>query len=144
MLASRRNLMAAVAVLPIASCPAPAPAVPTTVSAKLAELIDLANDANATQARFYSEVYEAHEEREIAARLAGGAPCPIPDDVTSLDNDLCAASSESETHVMNWPAATPADFYAKVAAMVEFGLFNVTDQSLNMLADAARLAGKEA
>ncbi len=144
MLATRRNLMAAVAVLPIAACPAPAPAMSTTVSAKLAELIDAATDANAAQARFYSEVYEGHEEREIAARLAGGDPCPIPDDVTSRDNDLCAASSEAETRVMNWPAATPADFYAKVAAMVEFGLFNVTDQSRNVLADAARLAGKEA
>ncbi len=141
---SRRAMLAGMAALPLSACPAPAPAHAAGVSAKLAELIDVARDANAEQARFYSEVYNGHEEREIAARLAGGAPCPIPGDVTSRDNELCAASTEAETRVMNWPATTPADFHAKIAAMVAFGLFNVADQSRNMLADAARLAGMEA
>lgn len=141
---SRRAMLAGMAALPLSACPAPVPARPAGVCAKLAELIDVATDANAAHARFYSEVYEGHEAREISARQAGGDPCPIPADVASRDDDLCAATTAAEKRVMDWPAATPADFHAKVAAMVAFGLFNVTDQSQNMLADATRLAGKGA
>ncbi len=144
MLATRRNLMAAVAVLPIAACPAPATAVTTAVSAKLAELIDVATDANAAHDRFYTNIYDAHEAREVAARTAGGAPCPIPADVARREDELCAASIKAEHAVVMFPVTTLVDFLAKITAMAAFGLLDMTDQTATLLADVARLAGKEA
>lgn len=144
MLATRRNLMAAVAVLPIAACPAPATAVTTAVSAKLAELIDVATDANAAHDRFYTNTYDAHEAREVAARTAGGEPCPIPAHIARQEDELCAASIKAEHAVVRFPIATPADFLAKVTAMAAFGLLDMTDQTATLLADVARLAGVEA
>lgn len=144
MFATRRNLMAAVAVLPIAACPAPAPARAAGVCAKLAELIDVAKDAHVAYDRFYSDNYEAHEAREVAAHTAGGEPCPIPADIAQQEDELCGASIKTAHAVVQFPVTTPADFLAKVTAMASFGLLDMTDQTATLLADVARLAGKEA
>lgn len=141
---SRRAMLAGMAALPLSACPAPAPARPAGVCAKLAELIDVATEAHVAYDRFYSDTYEAHEAREVAAHTAGGEPCPIPAEIARQEDELCAASLKTAHAVVQFPVTTPADFLAKVTAMASFGLIDMTDQSATLLTDVARLAGKEA
>ncbi len=200
---SRRALLAGLAVLPLSACPAPVPARPAGVCAKLAELIDAANDARDVHNRHDAEVVEplGQRVREAIDKLPHVA-VPIRDDVSfwttanpeavrtaralvrqypagrneaiapmrklsaaahwrdraadrirrdmglrdaqDRDHDLGAAMTDAEWKVANFPAATPADFHAKVAFMVGRQMFDGIDHSELMLADAARLAGREA
>lgn len=206
MFATRRNLMAAVAVLPIASCPSPTSAVPSAhagVSAKLAELIDGANDSRDAHGRHYREIVEplARSVRDAVAGLPH-VTVMIRNDATfwttanteavktarSLvkmypadrrehmmpmrkltaasirrnraadrirrdmgiqaandhNEDLLKRTVDDEWEVANFPAASPADFHAKVAFMVERQMFDGIDHSEMLMADATRLAGEEA
>lgn len=204
MLATRRNLMAAVAVLPIAACPAPATAAPDKVSAKLAELIDVARETMARSDKHYYEVeLPAHERAEAAIASIPHVTVPVnrPDETywttadphaarlarsilaghpnrgrgkreplrrflavdlrrkrqvervrrevgltaaTAASNDYSDRNALAEWDVIRFPVTSPADFHAKIAFMVERGLFEGIDHSEQMLADATRLAGKEA
>ncbi len=144
MLATRRNLMAAVAVLPIAACPAPAAAAPSNVSAELSALLHAASWTQAEHSHFYRAVYEPLEQLEVRARVNGSDLCPIPAEVEHRDDKLRQAVYAAEKQVMHHPVATAVDLHAKVAFMVERALFDGFDPSATLLADAARLAGMEA
>lgn len=143
---SRRLLLAGLAVLPLSACPAPVPAqaAPAGISADLASLLVAASFTQATQNSYYKTVYEPHEQREACARAAGLGPRPIPAEVERRNIALEDALFAAEKQVAYFPAATPADLYAKVAFMVERAMFDGLDMSATLLADAARLAGKEA
>ena len=141
---SRRLLLAGFAALPLAACPAPAPARPAGVCAKLAELIDMARDAMTAHDDYRTSVYDQCEEQEVRAHTAGGSACPIPADVARRNDALLDAVTHTENQVMDFPSTTIADLHAKIAFMVDRGLFGVLNPSATLLADAARLAGVEA
>ncbi len=204
MLATRRNLMAAVAVLPIAACPAPATATADGVSAKLAELINAARETMARSDNYYYEVeIPAHQRAEAAVAGIPHVTVPVnrPDETywttadphaarlarsilaghpnrgrgkreplrrflaadlrrkrrvervrrevgltaaTAASNDYSDSNAAAEWDVARFPVASPADFHAKIAFMVERQMFDGLNHSEQMLADAARLAGVEA
>lgn len=141
---SRRLLLAGFAALPLAACPAPVPARPADVCAKLAELIDVARDAMTDHDDYRTTVYDPCEEREVLAHMTGGPACPIPTDVARRHDDLLDAVTHTENQVMDFPSTTIADLHAKIVFMVDRGLFGVLNPSATLLADAARLAGVEA
>lgn len=136
---SRRTLLAGLAVLPLAACPAPAPARPAGVCAKLAELIDVANDARAAS--------DAHYETHLKpfAKVSPAERSRLVAHATRLrSNDLGDESAWAEIAVCQFVANSPADFHAKIVFMIERDIFSGMDWSAEMLADATRLAGKEA
>lgn len=141
---SRRAMLAGMAALPLSACPAPAPAHAVGVCAKMAELIDVARDAMAEHDAYRTTVYDPCEEREVSAHTAGGPACPIPADVARRHDGLLDAVTFSENQVIDFPATTIADLHAKIAFMVDRGLFGFINASATLLADAARLAGVEA
>lgn len=63
---------------------------------------------------------------------------------TVASNEYSDRNALAEWDVVRFPVTSPADFYAKIAFMIERDLFDGMNHSEQMLADAARLAGKEA
>lgn len=200
---TRRSMLASLAILPLAACPASAPATgPAGVSAELSALLVAAHGVMAERDRYEAEVAEPARLRANAAieriphypvTIDGSdywttaRPASVHIARSLIENDqsrtdprsatyrsLIAADLRRDRHatrirrdtgmqaaidhsnglsdrvaatewaVANFPAATPADFHAKVAFMVERFMFDGLDHSAQMLADAARLTGKEA
>ena len=113
------------------------------VTHALATLIEASGAALTAQTKYYREVFEPHEQHEINARASGGEPSPVPDEVERQNAALEDALYATEKEVALYPAATPSDFYAKTAFMVERQMFDSAQIAATLLADAARLAGQE-
>ena len=140
---NRRALLTVGVVLPLFAMPAPVAAQATSVSPSLARLIEKAGETLAAFEHYRSTTYDAAEEREVLAKLAGDERNPVPDEVERRNIDLLNANTYAEWSVAGFPARTAVDFYAKIMFMIERQMFDGLDHSDMLRADAARLAGVE-